>query len=113
MCSAGLGPSQTTRDSLFVIYELVCGLGYEKRGKASELNDGTGTGRGVSPACPLTSAPILISWIVKRAFVYYSRLAVGASFGDGEGEIETRVVIIERFSVFLFLPLFAPPRAET
>ena len=73
----------------------MCGLGYEKRGKAGELNDGAGTGRGVSPACPLTSALISISWIVIRAFVYYSRLAVWASSGDGEGEIEMRVIIIE------------------
>ena len=65
------------------------------------------------PSLPAHFSAHLISWIVKRAFVYYSRLAVGASFGDGEGEIETRVVIIERFSVFLFFPLFAPPLAET
>lgn len=37
-CSASFecqpSPSQTTRDSLFVISELVCGFGYEKRGQA-------------------------------------------------------------------------------
>lgn len=40
-------PPPTTRESLLVIYELVRGLGYEKRGELEA--DGTGTGRGAGP----------------------------------------------------------------
>lgn len=66
------GPSQTTRDSLFVIYELVCGFGYEKRGAGPRLTAHIRNGTRNKPG-PLRRTFRLAGRSL--ALVYYSRFS--------------------------------------
>lgn len=89
--------SQTTRESLFVIHELVRGLGYRPGGRD----------RGNRKTNKRTKL-VLIRWMLTRLFVYYSGLAAQRFRRAMERAIEAAAEVINGH-LCLPLPTSLPP----